>query len=119
MIKINFLEQEIEIVRQALGEIGGYAGKFMPEFLGVEAERIEQLDRLFDEAIESKKLTIELPLEQWRLVYDSVNFVIYELGPEELRTITGYRLHEFLDVGQIIYAKAYGRTPSRKWGQND
>ena len=61
-------------------------------------------------------MKLALSERDWRLIYEVINAVIYELGPEELETITGHELNEFLSACRTIYAKVYNRFDrSMRW----
>lgn len=112
MIEIILSEQERGVIRQALVEsFMGYAGRFFPSFLGVKVARLRELLTVFVE-IRDGEQSVSLPLEDWRLIYDVINAVLYELGQEELHTITGFHPYEFMNTACFIMANAYRRMCS-------
>jgi len=112
MIETILSERERGVIRQALVEsFMGYAGRFLPSFLGVKVARLRELLAVFVELGDGER-SISLPLEDWRLIYDVINAVLYELGQEELQTITGYHPYEFMNAACFIMASAYRRMCS-------
>lgn len=115
MIEVNFPPNGLAVVRSALLEsYAGYAGGFIPEFLDSTNAQLEQLWKIVDDTSKQEN-TLTLPKKEWRLIFEAINVVIYELGPEELHTITGYELNEFLNTGRVIYASVYKRSNTRTW----
>jgi hypothetical protein len=112
MIEIILSERERGVIRQALVEsFMGYAGRFFPSFLGVKVARLRALLAVFLDIGDGER-RVSLPLEDWRLIYDVINAVLYELGQEELHTITGYHPYEFMNTACFIMANAYRRMCS-------
>jgi hypothetical protein len=59
--------------------------------------------------------SIELTAEEWRVLYESINAVVYGLGPSELQTCTGYNLPEVCNINLKICVSLWGAYGGRKW----
>jgi hypothetical protein len=59
--------------------------------------------------------SIELTAEEWRVVYESINAVVYGLGPGELQTCTGYDLPEVCNINLKICVSLWGAYGGRNW----
>lgn len=115
MIEIILSELNRSVASHALLEsYGGYAGKFLPTYLNSNSDDL----RALSEKLKGRKIgneSICLSTAGWRLIVEAINAVIYELGPEELQTITGHELKEFLNTGRVIYSNVYNRKCSQMW----
>jgi hypothetical protein len=106
MIEVPFSEADLGIVQSALVEsFAGYAGGFLPGFLNTDKTELERLSGIVKDC-SARGMKLALSERDWRLIYEVINAVMYELGPEELETITGHELNEFLNACRTIYANA-------------
>ncbi len=64
---------------------------------------------------DTKSAAVALDKEQWRVVYDSINAVMYGLGPFELQTCTGVPLQDALNVNLRICAQVWGAYGKMRW----
>ncbi|MCB1783971.1 MAG: hypothetical protein KDI13_08230 [Alphaproteobacteria bacterium] len=103
MIKVNFTNKDKKIIYHCIVETGGYAGSFIKSFLGNTNE--EELRTIFLDS----NASVNLEKEQWLDIYNLMNAVIYELGQEELHTITGYDLPEMATVVRKIFTAIHSR----------
>jgi hypothetical protein len=59
--------------------------------------------------------SIELTAEEWRVLYESINAVVYGLDPGELQTCTGYDLPEVCNINLKICVSLWGVYGGRSW----
>ncbi len=110
LITIALTREQIEICSRALLEcFAGYAGSFLPKFLGVTRAALDDMHKMLKALSAQDNPTLSLPQESWRLLYEAINAVIYELGEEELDSITGHDVRDYLNTARSIYAGAYAR----------
>ena len=104
MIAVTLTENDKGVIQSCLFELGGYAGKFLQDFLPNEqAEKISEFFRYPGNA------KIELEKEQWLKLYHLINAVIYELGEEELQTIAGFALEDIATANRKIFTTIHNR----------
>jgi hypothetical protein len=98
--------QVAEIIRVSLGEVlDGWPGR-----------HVQGLPENFEKR--AKVLDLKIAKEDWQFLTKEEKFdcllaitaTIYFLGPEELHTIAGYTIFEFLNAGRKLFASATG-TP--------
>jgi hypothetical protein len=65
--------------------------------------------------VDRELASIELTAEEWRVVYESINAVVYGLGPGELQTCTGYDLPEVCNINLKICVSLWGAYGGRNW----
>ncbi len=120
MIKIDFKEDyNLYVINAALTETYmGYAGNVLPGLLGTTKDKLETLHKEVERQRNQSSQSMTLPLDDWKILYHAVNIVLYELGPEELDTLTGYFALEFLNTARMIYLKALDITSTRAGGTN-
>lgn len=101
MSPITFTEQDKEILARAINETGGYAGSFVESFLSEDTLRSIDINNIPE--------NIALEKEQWLKIFNMINAVVHVLGQEELETVTGYKLADFMTVARKIFCTIYDR----------
>ena len=75
-------------------EFGGGSTGAIQAVLGEHVPEAQELRPIVQQQANSDAEFIELTEQQWRVMYESMNAVIYGLGPGELQTCTGQFLHD-------------------------
>jgi hypothetical protein len=121
MIKIEFSEDyNIPVIRAALVEsYMGYAGDVLPDLLGTTKDKLESLHKDFKQQTEQNSLSVTLSLDDWKVLYHTINIVVHELGPEDLLTMTGCFGIEFLNTARAIYLKIFDRKGTLYWTKDN
>ena len=115
-IKIEFNEREQWLLSFALMNIfGGGSTNMLQNILGKNVESARLLESKVEVQVNRKHSSIELTSNEWRVMYESLNAVIYGLGPCELPTITGFTLQEAYDVNLKICVAVWGAYGGRTW----
>ena len=65
--------------------------------------------------LERQSPSVELSEEHWRIVYESINALLYGLGPFELFTLKGMELHEVCNLNLKICSHVWGAYGGCKW----
>lgn len=60
-------------------------------------------------------LPLDLSKEDWLIVFKAVNAVIYDRGPEDLFTLTGYDLSDVTSLNLHIHRALTGGTIYTTW----
>jgi len=95
LIKIEFEPKEQQFLAFVFMEVfGGGSTGAIQRVLGEHVEAARELEPVVKAQSESDSDSLELTESQWRIMYDSLNAVIYGLGPTELQTCTGRYLHD-------------------------
>lgn len=68
---------------------GGGSTTAIQRILGDSTEAARELEPIVETQSESDSEYLELMKTQWRTMYESLNAVIYGLGPAELNNLTG------------------------------
>jgi hypothetical protein len=116
-IAIAFEQQDQIFLANVYGEVlGGGSTQIIQNILGHSyLETAEQLAIKVRSQANSAAPSIALTAEEWRVMYESINAVIYGLGPSELQTCTGYNLPEVCTINLKICAAVWGAYPDRQW----
>ena len=83
--------------------------------LGVQLEAIYRAQFPKDSLAGDAAISIELSEPRWRLVYDSINAVVYGLGPFELSTCTHLNLAEACNLNLKICSSVWGFYGDADW----
>ena len=117
IVTINFEPNEQRFLSWVFMEIfGGGSTRIIQKILGDSVEDARHLEAKIQLQCELKQPSICLTAEEWRVMYESVNAVIYGLGPSELHTCTGYNLQEVCSINLKICAVLWeARGVGRSW----
>jgi antitoxin component HigA of HigAB toxin-antitoxin module len=95
---------------------GGSTGSIQ-RIIGHHVEAARQLRPKVKLQSKSESLSIELTANEWRVMYESLNAVIYGLGPHELKICTSYYLHEACDINLKICVAVWGAYGGMTWAE--
>lgn len=104
-IEINFELSEQRFLSHVFMEIfSGGSTCTIQKILSNSVEDARCLEAKIQFQCKLKGYSICLTAEEWRVMYESVNAVIYGLDPSELQTCTGYNLQEVCSMNLKICA---------------
>ena len=115
MITINLSNIEERVISASLGEYYGGSSLTLRDISGYSIEEVESTLKHWNEEYKENHNTATLTNKDWKLIYDSVNAVIYALGPSELETCTGLVPLKFLQTNLNIASKLWGAYGGAKW----
>jgi hypothetical protein len=117
-ITIAFNKREQHFLSFVFTEVfsGGSTSRIQ-NIIGHHVEAARQLRPKVKLQSESESLSIELTANEWRVMYESLNAVIYGLGPHELQTCTDYYLHEACDINLKICSAVWGAYGGMTWAE--
>jgi hypothetical protein len=117
-IAIAFDEHEQYFLAFVFVEVfGGGSTRIIQKILGDYVEAAHNLRLKVRSQAEAGLLSIELTVDEWRVMYESLNAVVYGLGPSELHTCTGYNLQEACNINLKICTAVWGaHGAGRAWG---
>jgi hypothetical protein len=117
IVEINFEPSERKFLFWIFIEIfGGGSTRIIQKILGDSVENAHYLKAKVQLQYELKQSCICLTAEEWRVVYESVNAVLYGLGPSELHTCTGHNLQEACSINLKICTVLWGACGvGRSW----
>jgi hypothetical protein len=105
IVEINFEPGEQRFLAWIFMEVfGGGSTRRIQKILGHSVEDARCLEPKVRLQCEANSVLICLSAEEWRVMYETVNAVIYGLGPSELHTCTGYNLQEVCSINLKICA---------------
>ena len=108
-IKITFTKRQQRFLSFVFTEVfGGGSTQAIQAVLGDAVSDARELRPLVRLQSESETEFIELTETQWRVMYESMNAVIYGLGPGELQTCTGQFLHDACNLNLRICSHVWG-----------
>ncbi len=116
MIAIEFNQSEQDFLAFVFVEVfGGGATQSIQNILGDRVDAARELSQ--DVRLQSKSglPSIVLSANEWRVMYEAINAVIYGLGPSELATCTGYQLYEAGGINRRICAVVWGADGGADW----
>ena len=87
---------------------GGGSTAAIQTILGDSVEAARELEPIVKAQWKSDSGYLELTQSQWRIMYESLNAVIYGLGPTELQTCTGTYLHQAANINLKICSAVWG-----------
>ncbi|MBD2054565.1 hypothetical protein H6F88_00720 [Oculatella sp. FACHB-28] len=116
-IAIAFDEREQHFLAFVFMEVfGGGSTRIIQNILGPYVETAHNLQPKVRLQAEAELPSIELTADEWRVMYEALNAVIYGLGPSELHTCTGYNLQEACNINLRICAAVWdARGVGRAW----
>ena len=119
--RIEFNEREQYLLSSIFMDIfGGGSTTVIQSILGKHVANARLLRSKVEAQVKSKDSSfIELTDEEWRVMYESLNAVIYGLGPSELHTITGFTLQEACDVNIQICVAVWDAYDGRTWKESE
>ena len=108
-IRIPFTAREQHFLSFVFTEVfGGGSTQAIQAVLGETVSGARELQPVLRLQSESETEFIELTEPQWRVMYQSMNAVIYGLGPSELQTCTGQYLHDACNLNLRICSHVWG-----------
>lgn len=108
-IAITFDEREQYLLSFVFVEVfGGGSTRTIQNILGNSVEAARSLESKVRLQTEARLPSINLTVDEWRVMYESLNAVIYGLGPSELHTCTGHNLQEACNINLKICAAVWG-----------
>ena len=108
-IRILFTAREQHFLSFVFTEVfGGGSTQAIQAVLGDTVSSARDLWSAVRLQSESESEFIELTEPQWRVMYESMNAVIYGLGPGELQTCTGQYLHDACNLNLRICSHVWG-----------
>ncbi len=108
-VEINFEPSEQKFLSLVFMEIfGGGSTRTIQKILGNSVEDARCLETKIQLQGKLNRSSIYLMAEEWRVMYESVNAVIYGLGPSELHICTGYNLQEVCSINLKICVVLWG-----------
>lgn len=100
----------------------GYAATALQSVAGVTEAELATIETTVKTACtedkRDKDVAIALPRPLWLKLYHCMNAVMYELGPEELTTITSRDVTEILSTNRLIFAALFSRKCPAVWDQD-
>jgi hypothetical protein len=116
MITIDFSQSEQDFLAFVFVEVfGGGSTASMQHILGDRVAAARELAQEVRLQSKSGSPSIELSHDEWRVMYDAINAVIYGLGPSELVTCTGYNLQAVCSLNLRICAAVWGADGGADW----
>jgi hypothetical protein len=116
MIAIDFNQSEQDFLAFVFVEVfGGGSTQSIQNILGDRVAAARELGQEVRLQSKSGLPSIDLSADEWRVMYESINAVIYGLGPSELATCTGYQLHEACGINLRICAAVWGADGGADW----
>jgi hypothetical protein len=116
MITIAFNQSEQDFLAFVFVEVfGGGSTESIQNILGDRIAAARELAQEVRLQSKSGSPSIDLSAAEWRVMYESINAVIYGLGPSELATCTGYQLHEACGINRRICAVVWGAEGGSDW----
>ena len=117
LIEIEFEPSEQRFLDWVFMEVfGGGSTCVIQRILSSSVEAANSLRLKIRLQCELTSSSLCLTVEEWRVMYESVNAVIYGLGPSELHTCTGYSLQEACNINLKICAVLWGACGvGRSW----
>jgi hypothetical protein len=108
-LSVSFTPDEQNFLALIFVEVfGGGSTQVIQNILGDYVEPARLLESKVRLQAESKSSSLDLTVNEWRILYEGVNAVIYGLGPRELHTCTGYNLQEVCNINLKICAAVWG-----------
>lgn len=114
-IEITFTDEELEQFRQCIKEDGGYASKALAYLTGKDSIFWNDLLSDIKNAASQSDRVLRFSKEKWVSIYEGINVVMYELGPEELHTLTGYGLQQIASLNLKIYRSIFRAKVYSDW----
>ena len=115
IIKIAFSNEEQRFLSFVFTEVfGGGSTRSIQAVLGEHVAAAKELQPEIRRQYEADAEFFELTESQWRVMYESLNAVIYGLGPGKLQTCTGYFLHDACNLNLQICKHLWGAFQG-KW----
>jgi hypothetical protein len=117
-ITIALTKQEQRFLSWVFMEVfGGGSTGSIQNIIGHHVEAARQLRPKVKLQSESEASSIELTVNEWRVMYESLNAVIYGLGPTELETLTNHSLNDACDINLKICAAVWGAYSGMTWAE--
>ena len=119
-IKIPFAQREQHFLSFVFTEVlGGGSTRTIQTVLGDHVSGARELQPIVRLQFESETEFTELTEPQWRVMYESMNAVIYGLGPGELQTCTGQYLHDACNPNLRICSHVWGAFQGKyEWAES-
>lgn len=108
-IRIEFSPLGLSCLAFVFVEVfGGGSTTAIQRILGDSTEAARALEPIVRTQADLNSPYLELTEAQWRTMYESLNAVIYGLGPAELHILSSDGLAEVADLNLIICSKVWG-----------
>lgn len=108
-ITVSFSKREQWFLAFVFVEVfGGGSTRIIQNILGDYVEAARNLESKVRLQTEAELPSLNLTSDEWRVMYESLNAVIYGLGPNELHTCTGHNLQEACSINLKICAAVWG-----------
>lgn len=115
-INITFNEREQHFIRFIFVEVfSGGSTRPIQKILGTHIDAAIDLEAKLSSQSKQGLASISLTAKEWRVVYESINAVIYGLGPHELQTCTGKSLQEACNINLKICVAVWGAYGGMGW----
>lgn len=118
-ISIAFERRELSVIIAAIAEYGGGSCRAMERISGLSGQLMQDVEQKIEQFREQAKkqtlCTITLAEPEWKMVYDSINAMIYALGPFELELLWGNTPFDVLEANQKICVAVWGAYGGQKW----
>jgi hypothetical protein len=116
MIAIDFNQSEQDFLAFVFVEVfGGGSTQSIQNILGDRVAAARELGQEVRLQSKSGSPAIDLSTDEWRVMYEAINAVIYGLGPSELATCTGYALNQACGINLRICAAVWGADDGMDW----
>jgi hypothetical protein len=116
-ITIAFSEREQWFLAFVFVEVfGGGSTRIIQNILGSYVEAARSFESKVRLQTEAELPSLNLTGDEWRVMYESLNAVIYGLGSNELHTCTGHSLQEACNINHKICGAVWGaQGVGRAW----
>ncbi len=116
MITIEFNQSEQDFLAFVFVEVfGGGSTQSIQNILGDRVAAARELGQEVRLQSKSGLPSIDLSADEWRVMYEAINAVIYGLGPSELATCTGYDLDAACSINLRICGAVWGAYGGADW----
>ncbi len=118
-ISIVFDRKELSVIISAIAEYSGGSFKAMERISGLSDELMQDIEKkieqFHEQAGKQPDCTVTLAKQEWKMVYDSINAMIYALGPFELELLWRNTPFDVLETNQKICTAVWGAYGGQKW----
>jgi len=117
LVSIKLSKEDRSIISMCLMQYYGGTWEVMESITGLKDTDAEFLEKIFDSR-EWTNEEVSLGEKQWRMIYDSINAVLYALGPSEVEMIVGYGPLQLLQTNLTICSKVWNAVGNSKWTEH-
>ncbi len=113
---IEFEQSQQKFLFSIFSEVfDGGSTQAIQNILGDRVAEAKQLRNSVETQVKKDAKSIKLTNERWRVIYESINAVIYGLGPFELQTLTGCDIQDALNINLRICSQVFGVYGKVTW----